>query len=195
MLMLSQRLLSLPIVSIQTGGRLATIASAIIDPRQLRVVAFYCEGPMVGVHPAILHSEDVREVSSMGLIIDSADEIMSTDDLVRLKEILDFNFKLEDKQVVEENGRKVGKVIAYSLEANSFYIMKLHVRPGLLSAFGTTERIIDRSQIVEISPQKIIVKSATVKEEKAEKAKATPAIENPFRQASPQPDMSTTQQD
>src|SRR5688572_7321276 len=119
MLVLSQRLLSLPIVSIQTGGQLGKISSAIIDPRQLKVVAFYCAGPMIDVSPAILHSEDVREVSSLGLIVDSADEIMAADDLVRLKEVIGYKFKLEDKLVVQENGRKVGKVASYSVEATT----------------------------------------------------------------------------
>lgn len=197
MLVLGQRILSLPIVSIQTGGQLGSVSSAIIDPRQLKIVAFYCEGHMIDVKPAILHSEDIREVSTLGLIVDSADNIMAADDLVRLKEIIGYKFKLEDKLVVEESGRKVGKVSGYSLETSTFYIIKLHVKPGIWSALSTTERIIDRSQIVEISPQKIVVKSPTVKDTKREEAKGViPAVENPFRRAAtPQPDSSTTNQD
>jgi uncharacterized protein YrrD len=190
MLMLSQRLLSLPIVSIQTGGQLGKIAEAIIDPRHLKIVAFYCNGPAIQTDPAVLHAEDVREISPMGLIIDSADNIMSTDDLVRLKEVLDFNFKLDDKLVVQENGHKIGKVSGYSLEASSFYIIKLHVKPGILGSFSTAERIIDRSQIAEITPQKIVVKDPTTKDEKPvrEEVPNLPMVENPFRKRSPQTD-------
>jgi uncharacterized protein YrrD len=194
MLVLSQRLLSLPIISIQTGGQLGHIEGAIIDPRQLKVVAFYCVGPMIRDSPAILHSDDIREVNSIGIIVDGADDIMPADDLVRLKEVVGFKFKLEDKLVVEQSGHKVGKVAAYSVEATTFYILKIHVKPGILSAFKTTERIIDRTQIVEITPQKIVVKSAHVKEEKQEKIAPLPAIENPFRRASPQADATQTDQ-
>lgn len=196
MLMLSQRLLSLPIVSIQTGGQLGRVAGAIVDPRQLKIIAFYCSGPAIHYDPAILHSEDIREVNQLGLIIDSADDIMSQDDLVRLKEVMNFKFQLEDKPVVEENGRKVGKVGDYSVEVGSFYIIKLHVKPGILGSFKTTERIIDRSQIVEITPQKIVVKSPTVKDEKPEPeiAPNLPVVENPFRRHEPQTDSVDTQQ-
>lgn len=191
MLVLNQRLLSLPIVSIQTGGRLGKIASPIIDPRQLRIVAFKCEGPQINISPAILHSEDIREVSDIGLIVDSADNIMSADDLVRLKEVLDLNFQLDDKLVVEENGRKVGRVTSYSIETTAFYVMKLHVRPGFISSFKVTERIIDRSQITEITPQKIIVKSPTIKDDKPAKTRPMPVVDNPFRHATAQPDAAT----
>ena len=197
MLVLSARLLSLPIVSIQTGARLGHVASAVIDPRKLQVVAFTCEGPLINADQAILHSEDIREISNLGLIVDSADDIMSTDDLVRLKEVLAFKFQLTDKLVVEENGHKVGKVVSYSVEAETFYIIKLHVRPSLLNAFSTTERIIDRSQIVEITPQKVVVRSAAIKEEKPALEsldKVMPAVENPFRRTAAQSDASSSDQ-
>lgn len=191
MLVLSERLLSLPIVSIQTGSRLGNIASAIIDPRQLKIVAFRCEGPMIDIEPAILHTEDIREVSDMGLIVDSADDIMPLDDLVRLKEVIDFNFELENKLVVEENGRKVGRVNSYSVEVTTFYIIKLHVKPTFFGAIKTAERIIDRSQIVEITPQKIVVKTPAVKDEKPVAAKPIP-VDNPFRKVTAQPDTAST---
>jgi uncharacterized protein YrrD len=195
MLILSQRLLTQPIVSIQTGGRLGRVSSAIIDPRQLKVVAFRCTGPLLNAGDTILHSEDIREVSSIGLIVDSADDIMPTDDLVRLKEVIGFDFKLEDKLVVEESGHKVGRVTEYSMETGSFYIIKLHVKPGFFGSFGTTEKIIDRSQIVEITPQKITVRSATAKDESPAEEKAAPVVENPFRRTMAQPDSAATNQE
>lgn len=195
MLVFSQRLLSQPIMSIQTGGRLGRVTSAIIDPRQLKVVAFHCSGPLLKTGDSVLHSEDIREVSNLGLIVDSIDKIMPTEDLVRLNEVLRFNFKLEGKLVVEESGHKVGKITGYSVETNTFYIIKLHVKPGFFGSFGTTEKIIDRSQIVEITPQKITVRSATTKPEAAQEEKAAPVVDNPFRRAAAQPDSATINQE
>src|SRR5215203_3364613 len=100
MLVRSDSLAAMAIVSIQTGSRLASIGEAIIDPRNLKVVALYCDGPALDVHPAVLHTEDIREVSDIGAIIDNTDDIMPLDDLVRLKEVTDLSFELLDKQVV-----------------------------------------------------------------------------------------------
>lgn len=193
MLILNDRLLSMPIMSIQTGGRLGHIDSAIIDPRQLRIVAFYCEGPGVDSTPAVLHTSDVREVADIGLIVNSTDDIMPPEGLVRLKEVLDFKFELVGKLVVEDGGHKVGKVASYSVEAESFYIIKLHIRPGILRALQTSEIIVDRTQIVEITSKHIVVRSPTVKEEKRPIAKSMPVVNNPFRAQSPQVDSATTE--
>lgn len=184
MLLLNDRILTMPVVSLQTGRRLATLSSSIVDPRQLHIVAFYCDGPNLDVDPAVLYTDDIREVSSLGMIVDSAENIMSPDDLVRLQEVINFNFKLDDMKVVDESGQKLGKVVNFSVETNTFFIIKIHVQPGLLQALHTTEHIIDRSQIVEINDKTIVVKSADVKEGSRNRV----GIDNPFK-ARAQPDV------
>lgn len=178
MLLLRDRLLDVPIMSLQTGTRVGAAMAHIIDPRRLTIVAFYCEGPLIDYSPAILHVSDIREFSSIGFIVDSADNVMPQDDLVRLKEILEFKFELIGKQVVESGGRKLGKVANYTVDSESFFIVKLHVQPGLLRSFAQTELIIDRTQIVEINDKHIVVRRATIEDEQ----RATmPVIDNPFR--------------
>src|SRR5687767_5560947 len=103
MLILQERLQDVPVMSLQTGAQIAKTNTFIIDPRQLKVVAFYLSGPRLDVNPAVLNVADVREFGSMGLIVDSADVITAPDDLVRLREVLEFNFRLENKQVVTES--------------------------------------------------------------------------------------------
>lgn len=192
MLILKDRLLNVPIMSLQTGGEIARTAAPIIDPRQLKIVAFYCEGHHLDVKPAILHTEDIREIADVGFIVDSADDIMAPTDLVRLQNILDFHFELVGKQVVEENGRKLGKVIDYTLDNQSFYIIKLHVKPGMMQAWKTTELIIGRTQIREIDETKIIVKSATNKAVQPLKSMQR-IVDNPFR-SHPQPEASSVEE-
>ena len=183
MLLLKDRLEGTPIMSLQTGSAIAQVSELIIDPRQLKVVAFYCEGPRLDVHPAILHASDIRELSDVGLIVDSADVIMQPDDLVRLKEILAFKFVLDHKQVATESGSKLGKVATFTLDNETLFIVKLHVRPGGLHAFKTTEFIIDRSQIVQVTDHEVIVKDLHDKVRDEEVAPVAPVLDNPFRRA------------
>lgn len=178
MLMLIERLMVMPVVSLQTGAPLADIDGPIIDPRQLHIVAFYCRGPRLAETPAVLHTDDIREVSNLGLLVDGAENIMSPSDLVRLQEIMSMHFSLEDKQVVDDTGRKVGKVASFVVETNTFYVVKLNIRPSLLQGFNTAERVIDRTQIVEITDDKIVVKAPTVK---AAQKKVATTLNNPFR--------------
>src|SRR5688500_17926133 len=77
MLLLKERLQNVPIMSLQTGAPIAATDEFVIDPRQLKVVAFYCTGPRLDVTPAILTVSDIREIGNHGIIVDSADVLMS----------------------------------------------------------------------------------------------------------------------
>ena len=180
MLFLKERLENVPIMSLQTGAQIAQTGEFVIDPRQLKIVAFYCEGPRLDVSPAILNVSDIREIGSLGIIVDSADVLMSPEDLVRLKEVLDYHFNLMNKQVITESGQKLGTVNDYTLDSTTLYVVKLHVRPSIWQAWKTTELMIDRQQIVQVTDDEVVVKDGR-KEEK--QAPAHAVIENPFRRA------------
>lgn len=108
---------------------------------------------------------------------------MPPDDLVRLQEIIDYKFELEGMPVVEEGGHKLGKVGNYTVDSESFYIMKLHVKPTLLQSLGRAELLVDRSQISEINDKQIVVRKASVEDEPKSRFAPMPVIENPFRKA------------
>lgn len=188
MLISHTRLINTPIVSLQTGAPLGRTGQPIIDPGQLHIVAFQCIGSRIR-GAAVLHTTDIREVSSIGLIVDNADKLMPPDDLVRLKEVTNLNFSLIGKPVVDTMQQKLGRVESYSIDINTFMIIKLNVKQSIVRNFWGGNLLIDRSQITGITDKHIVVQAATA-EEKPVKAK--PIIENPFRQPHhrPQPDGS-----
>lgn len=163
MLVLRDQLLNIPIMSLQTGTKLGTSSQAIIDPHNLKIVAFYCFGPHIEHRPAVVHVSDIREFSHIGIIVDSSEVIMDPSELPRLQAILDLSFQLEGKLAVEENGHRIGRVNTYSVETTTFYISKLHINPPLLQRLTLSDIIIDRSQIISIDDHKIVVKQANVR--------------------------------
>lgn len=185
MLVYSDHLLHIPILSLQTGAPLAKTERSIIDPRQLSIVAFYCEGSRLEKDQRILHVSDIRDMTDLGMIVDSNDVIMPAEGLVRLQEIIGFNFELIGRQVVDDHGHKVGKVRDYIADIDSFYIQKLVVKQPVIKRLNEAEVIIDRQQIVEINDQNIVVKAPDIKVSEPETVVQT--IANPFRKA-PQPD-------
>jgi sporulation protein YlmC with PRC-barrel domain len=195
MLVLKDRIINVPIVSIQTGSQVARTEQPIIDPRELKIVGFYCDGPTLDSKPAVLLMNDIRESGPLGYIINSSDNLVPPKDLVRLQGILSYNFSLENKLVVEENGRKVGKVVDYTLDNASFYIVQLHVQPNFWQAWSTAEVLIGRTQIIEVTDTKIVVASATIKDKPPVKATVTHVVENPFRRTQPQAEASRSTQE
>ncbi|MEO5499532.1 MAG: hypothetical protein ABIR46_03465 [Candidatus Saccharimonadales bacterium] len=189
MLVSIDTLLQAPIMSLQTGTQLAQSTQAIVDPRQMTVVAFYVDGSGLDQNPSILHVNDIREISDIGLIIDDATKLMSIDGLVRLKEIIDFEFELKGLKVVDEHKRKLGKVSGYSIETVDFTVMQIYTEQSLLRSLSTMNNTIHRSQIVSVNNTMMVVQSPTVREGVTKVAKdASHVLANPFRQGSMPPD-------
>ena len=180
MLTTASQLINVPIMSLQTGTELARTTSAVIDPRTLTIIAYEVSGPLLDQQPSFLRVADIREQSNLGLIVDSSDEFVGLDDVIKLKEVYDFGFELTGLPVVDEKGKKLGKVDTYTVELESFVIQQINVRRPILKSLGDTELLIHRSQIVKVSDTAITVKAGTIH---AEPVKTTVSnYVNPFRQ-------------
>ena len=168
MLISADRFLDIPVMSLQTGSELARTSREIINPKNLSIIAYELEGRLLDQHPSLLRIDDV----------------------ITIKEIYEINFILKDKLVIDEKNKKIGKVIGYTLAAGNFIIQQLRIRRPFLKSFGDTELLIHRSQIIKVTDDKIVVKSATI----SHIAEKTPipqinSYENPFRkQPRPQPE-------
>jgi uncharacterized protein YrrD len=165
-------------MSIQSGTSLGVTGEPILDPRKLQVVAFYVNGPRLqGAN--VLHVGDIREVGPMGFIVDNADSVMLLDDdLVRLQEVIDLNFTLIGKQVVDEHKQKLGKVAEYSVENKGFFVQKIHVAQSMFKNLTSSKLIIHRTQIVELTDRMIVVRSGTVPH-----SQGLLQLVNPFRRS------------
>ena len=186
MLVLGSRLYETPVMSLQTGTRLATIGAPLINPANLKIIAFQLEGPLLTQKLSFLRVADIRELSAVGMIIDSSDEILALDDVIKIKELHELDFKLVGMNVIDEQRKKLGKVEDYTVDTASFVIEQLNVKHGIFRGITDTGLLINRAQITEINDSAIIVKST------AKKISVAPVMEairheyvNPFRSPAP----------
>jgi sporulation protein YlmC with PRC-barrel domain len=190
MLLTIKNMLGAPVMSLQTGQPLAKLGTPIINPHNLKIVAFYVSGSMVDFSPAVLFSEDIREFGEMGAIVDSSDNILSPEGMVRLNEVISYGFVLSGVHVVDEQNHKLGRVENYTLNPDDFMIQQLYLKPTIMKSLSVAHLTVGRDQIVAIDNDKITVKTPTVREKTAEKVK-TPTnpdavpFDNPFRKPKP----------
>ena len=162
MLLLGSQLTNTPVMSLQSGSALGMISTPVIDPRKLQIIAYYITGPRIS-EPSVVHTSDIREYGPLGFIVDSADSIMTLDeDLVRLQEVINFNFTLLGKTVIDDTKKKLGKVADYALEGESYLVQKLHVNQSVIKNFSNANLIIHRSQIIEVTDNSVLVRSTTI---------------------------------
>jgi len=157
MLKLSTSLVNQSILSLRTGGLIATTTSAIINPNNLKIEGFYCVDTLDKKKPLILLSQDIRDVVPKGLVVNDHEVLTDPADLVRLKDILELRFELTGKPVVTVSKEKIGKVADYAAETSSMYVQKLYVSQSILKSFTGGNLSVDRTQIVEITNRKIVI--------------------------------------
>ena len=176
MLLLDAQLINVSVMSLQSGTSLGSAAGPIIDPRKLQIIAYHVIGPRIQ-EPSVLYTSDIREIGPLGLIVDNADTIITLDeDLVRLQEVIRLNFSLIGKAVFDENKKRLGKISEYTLESDGFFVQKLHVSQSVVKNLRSANLLIHRSQIIEITDNKIIVRAGSVKEQVG-----LAQVLNPFR--------------
>jgi uncharacterized protein YrrD len=180
MLLAGSRLIDAPVMGLQTGGELARTNRAIIDPKNLEIVAYELSGQLLDNHPSVLRVADVREFSDIGVIVDSSDEFVRPSDIIKLNTIYELHFHLEGMAVIDEKNQKLGKVNGYTIDTAGFMVQQLSVKRPLLKSLNDTELLIHRSQITEINDHAIIVHSeASIPEPLMESVRT--AYTNPFR--------------
>ncbi len=185
MLVYASRLIGTPVLSVQAGGRIAVIAEPIVDPDNLKIIAFKLAGPLIAKSSAnILDVRSIREYSNYGIVIDDIDELLEKDDVVKISDVLRLNFALNGLKVETKKGSKLGKIEDYTLTSEDFVVQQLIVKRPMIKSFIDPELTIPRKEIVEITDYKIIVKDEekTIKI-KAEKEEFVPNFVNPFRKS------------
>lgn len=193
MILLGSSLINAPVMGLQTGGELARTTYAVINPTDLSIVAYEVSGDLLGKKSRLLRIADVRELSDLGFIVDSIDEFVESEDIVKIHEIHKLNFHLVGMRVVDEHKRRLGKVIDYTFETGGFVVQQLTVQRPLLRSLNDTELLIHRSQIIEINDDGIVVHS-TAKVPEPKRNEVTGSYVNPFRKTSQAPESIITRQ-
>ena len=193
MILLGSALTGYPVMSLQTGSKLGDTTHPLIDPADLSIVAYTLNGSFTN-DTMLVRLADVRELSDIGFIVDSVDELITPTDVIRIKQLSGLGFTLNGIMVRDTRGRKLGKVIDYTIETTTFLIQQLIVRRPLIHRLNDAELVIHRSHIVEINNDSIVVQSQVEPKKEPQhtplQAAASTEYVNPFRkpnQAAPEP--------
>jgi sporulation protein YlmC with PRC-barrel domain len=170
-----------------TGFSFVNTLIGAIEEDNLKIIAYVVDGAIIHNDNEIgniLDMNDVREISDQCLIINSADVFTKREDVIKFDEIMSLEFNLIGLKVVDQKGKKLGKVVDYTVDSGSFIIYQLIVQRPITSSFFDPQLTINRSQIVEIDDEKITIKhdKQKVRLPKANSKKDfVPNYVNPFR--------------
>ncbi len=161
MLRLSASLFNQPVISLRLGGQIATATTPIINPHNLKILGWWCKTPGE-TEELVLMVDDVRETLPDGIAVDNEEALTVATDLVRHKDVLDINFQLIEKPVRTKRAR-LGKVDDFSYN-DGMFVQKLYVSRSLVKVLtNNSTLVIDRTQILEVTDNYILVKDTDLK--------------------------------
>ena len=144
------------VLSLRIGTAIATITGPIINPDSLKIEGFYCQDRYNKKELVLLY-QDIRDMLPQGYVVNDHDVLVEPEELVRLKDVLELNFELLGKPVETISKQKVGKVSDYATETETMFIQKLYVSQSIMKSLAGGSLSIDRTQINEITPKRIII--------------------------------------
>ena len=156
MLQLSASLINKSVMSLRTGTEIARVVGPVINPDNLKIEGFYCQDRFDKQLYVLLY-QDIRDIVPQGYAVNDHDVLVAPEDLVRLKKIIDLNYDILGKQVVTVTKARVGKVSDYATETETMYIQKIYVAQSIFKSFVGGSLIIDRTQVNEITPTRIVI--------------------------------------
>lgn len=132
---------------------LTTVKDVIMDPEQGKLLAFVVNQnkKLVILPMDILSWEEV-------IRIHNHDVIINAHEVLRIEEVQKMNTPIMSSRVETKSGEYLGKVYDLTIDNNTFMLQKIFVAKGLLGLFRYDSRIISAKNIIEILPNKIVVK-------------------------------------
>ncbi|MDQ2973283.1 MAG: hypothetical protein M3Q79_02270 [bacterium] len=162
MLQLAKTLYNRDIISLRNSQVVGTATQPIINPNNLKIEGWYAVDRYSG-EDLILPVIEVRELNRYGIAVNDHTAMTPESDLVRLQKILLIRFQLLKKKVVTESKQVVGTISDYSYDDSGMTVQKLYVTPRGLKSLASSDKVIGRSQIVNITDKQITVRDTTSK--------------------------------
>lgn len=162
MFVLSEQLKNLEIISLRETRLVARLGTPIINSDDLVIKAFFCLANNFKEKRIVLVN-DIARINRVSLIINSEEDISMLSEVVRIKDLVQQNFQLKLLPVYTESGRGLGRVEDYTIDLSNFKIQKIYVKQSLFKNLLLRRLIVDRSQIVEVTLRRIIVRDGSVK--------------------------------
>jgi len=150
------------VTDISSGRKIANVTGIVINPHNLSVAALSCYVRAQAMEKFLL-TKDITDFKLNIVTVPNDSALSDLEELVRIKEFLGINYKVIGKKVITDSKKHVGVVNDFVIDDETFLVAKLYVRPPITKLLQSSDRIIGRNQIVEVSDKAITVRDTSIK--------------------------------
>lgn len=142
----------------EDGGErpITTVKDVVIDPEIGKLLAF-----VVNLNKSLVVTPvDVLSWTEV-IKVHNHDAIASSDEVLRVAQVMAKRVNIFHNKVYTKSGEYLGKVNDFSIDSNVMMLQKLYLSKGFLGLIRYQSRIISAKNILEILPDKIVIKDET----------------------------------
>lgn len=150
---LNSQLMGMPVRLSDTGKKVTRILMSVVEAETGKLLGFLT---MKGL---VISPVDVLPFRGEAIEIRSQDVLISPHELVRLRRMPLWQWRLVGKKVFTKKGRHLGKITDHVLNLSSMRLEQIVVTKKWLGLITLEERIFNQGAIVEILPDRVIVKN------------------------------------
>jgi len=161
------KIIGMPVVGADYIRALCSVKDIIIDPENGKVIAFLVDSR----RNLVVCPMDILSMKH-GVWIKNEQDIINSDDVLRVGKVLKEYGSLIRKKVVTENGKVLGKVIDFSIDDKFLVLAKLYTSKSILGIIQYDGRVVPSKHIISIEKDQITVKNDSGEVLAAEKSKA-----------------------
>lgn len=160
----------IPVVT-QAGQMVTRVRDIQLNTDSGKIVGFF----VFGSHTKVVTPTDILEWDA-ALIIHDAEDVVEAEEVVNVMRAIQKEMKIMKKKVFTKSGEHIGKVLDYGMNDKLFELTVLVVAKSFLGLIFWDKKIISAKDIVEVKPDRIIVKDLvkTVEMEKFQIDMAAP---------------------
>ncbi len=152
----------------ENGMHVGKVLEVLIEPTNGKIVGFL----LTPSGRRVISPTDVIFWGDQ-LVISDFDDVLDVDDLIKAKNVLKQNIRVFKNKVYTGKNEFLGNVLDYSLNTSMFVLTKLFIAKTFFWIYHFEEKTVPHKNILEIKPDRIIVKipAGTVSVKEKEKAK------------------------
>lgn len=155
---LISKLINLEIASFQDWAKIGTATEYLLNKEKLKIDIVRVKKKN-DKNNYYLTANDIRSVNEKLLIVDSAQDLSTKEDLVRYKGVITDNIILLGSKVIDEDGKKIGNVKDYTIDYNSLEIIKIHIKTNWLNRLINERLIVDKRDVKNVTKNTITIRN------------------------------------
>jgi sporulation protein YlmC with PRC-barrel domain len=162
MIQFYRNVVAAPVLHYDDRSLIALIKDVIIDPDTGKLEALWVKPAKHPLSYGVIQMQDIAEWKK-NVYVKRDDVVADPADIIKLADILSQKREVLGNSVQTEAGETLGKVADIDFDTETGYLRHLYVEKLFLGCFSYSRRIFDYESVIEILPDRILVKGIAEK--------------------------------